>query len=93
MFKAKRFSWAAWAVMMSLCCPHVFAADSSLPNMNELMKRFIHRSLEEDEERLDKKYGYDEHRITEHFDENGGVRQSGMIRYSLIWWMAAALKG
>ena len=53
--------------------PYVHAADQ--PRTDELIKKFVQRSQEEDAQKLDDKYGFIEHRLHDELDKNGNVRQ------------------
>src|SRR5260370_6603410 len=45
------------------------------PNSDELIKKFVQRSQEEDAQKLDDKYGFIEHRLHDELDKNGNVKQ------------------
>lgn len=60
------------------------ATDPSLPKSDELVKKFVARSKEEDREKLDEKYGFIEHRLHDELDKSGKVREHSDETFQLI---------
>ena len=72
--------------VVAVSLSQVLASDPSLPKSDELIKKFVTRSKEEDREKLDEKYGFVEHRLHDELDKYGKVREHSdeTFRYIML---------
>ena len=75
MSKFPKVLFAAAVCLSTGLTSRTFASDPSLPHTDELIKKFIQRSQEEQKEKLDEKYGFLEHRIHDLLDKNNQVKE------------------
>ena len=60
------------------------ASDEPLPNIDDLMKKFIQRMQQEDKQKLEEKYSFIEHRLHDELDKNGVVKQHFDRTFQLV---------
>jgi hypothetical protein len=63
------------AAVLGFAACQTYGFDQPMPSSDELVKKFIQRSQEEDNQKLDDKYGYIEHRLHDDLDKNGNPKQ------------------